>query len=335
MLWSGILVPIRISLVAALVGIPLTDSTELTPDEAAGIYQLLRDAQAQNASVMSQGTMSGVYERRQSGVPPATLTFGVSWDGERAFWKYRLDDPTQIFNIHQAGPPPMDWSYFYRDRETVYFYDRGMNTLRIDTVKDFGVPSVLDEVLPPTAWFSASPPNTAHGRPWVEMIGMPAFMPPSQVKAVVLAREANGDYLQRRMDQNGGEVRIRFSMAHGGNVRSSQYIPAPGRPPQQGEYHWRSDGNGRITPLGYEFTRGMKDQEDEIRVSLAVDSYSTDRPNLSINSILSLIPVNAQIDDRTPRNRTRPKSLLPQQEELYDILAETIRSRGFLKDNPR
>ena len=302
-------------MVGVLLSMFLVPTNLNTPPPLVGdptLVEVLRDAQVANRETLQTGTLTGRIELQYpelKGPNRVTLETRAAWDGEDAFWMYRLTDPVGLYRPGVVpGPPALrgdaggshrdGWEYRLLLKGKLYSYDAERKILHVHDPKT--IAEAIFSLPLPSQWFRCCPPAEG-GRPWVEMIGPHAAFPSHSVSSYEVRREGQDLIRQVRRDRNGGVLETVFSFAACGNVIESRYEPPRGSEAKRSSvtYRWRHrEGDGVCVLQECEARESVRGRPDEPQV------------------ICRIVLERVDLDAATAASRLNLRSFMPRCREM-------------------
>lgn len=311
-------------------------------DDLKTFERLILDAQENNKSKFSGGTMKYKFTMTQMKRAPIVMMATTRWNKDQAFWSYQMSDPAALLGspLYQKPVEQAPVEYLLKLNNLVYSYKATANVLMLREIKSrervFASYYMFD-VFPDTLGSKCCVPAHLTGRNWSELVGSnyAAMLPSAKI---TMERISSDVIRQTRKDDSGAIGTIDFSLSHAGLPVRMEFTDS-NNPAQNGfnEFTWRKVADSFLLQQCKVIRGGTKDSEANARevYEFIAESISLSNNPISMDFIAlkSLLPKNTTFDDRV-RNKVSKldgKSDKGISDKALDNLSDEVKSKGFIK----
>jgi hypothetical protein len=318
-------------------------TAEPAQSEESRLVQVLKDAQATNLSALDHGTMRfRVHWSRPTEGFWIRINGTLTWDGKRASWAYRLEDPRgalrdagQFTNV--GGEIPIE--YYERNADSRLAYNARVNFVFINPPPPTDRYPLLEQLLdvtPENFWYRCFAPNHLVGRPLSAMLGEDSPLArPGSTFSIQLTSDDR--VLQTRLHPDGAIAEATFSLkANGSLVTYRHHTTAPLARSFQANYDWRRYDSSTYVLKSYEGTESQMGRPGKPweTFRLDIDDLELKKPTHSafgLPHLLDSLPKNAWISDQINKRTYPAQKTDDSADRELDALAAELRIRGFLR----
>jgi hypothetical protein len=307
------------------------------------LARILLDAQVENRSKINGGEMSYRLSNKIGNSKAVVIDATVKWDKERAFWTYKLSDPSKTVTegLHTSELKDSRNEYMLRVKDKLYSYNAYTNTLHemeFDKIRRTILFSYFD-VFPDSLGDHCCFPFQWNGRLWYEMTGSKyrSLFPDSKYEL----ERTSKNIIQQKLSTTSGMVsKMNFSLDFSGYPLEIEYLDGENSSRHSlSKFEWMKT-NGITVLKKFKIIRGDFRQGESAAkevIEFEVRSFKTSKSNFSfdLTELKSLLPKNTVVVDQI-RNKSYPlfstaKKQSGITDDALDRLGEEVKKEGLLK----
>ena len=305
--------------------------------------QILVEAQEKNRSKITGGEMSYRLSNKTGNSKAVVIDATVRWDKERAFWTYKLSDPSKTVTegLHTSELKDSRTEYMLRVKDKLYSYNAYTNTLHemeFDKIQRTNLFSFFD-VFPDSLGDHCCFPFQSTGRLWSEMTGS-RYLKLFPDSTLNLERISDSIIRQKLSSSNGSVSTTILSMEFSGYPIEIEYLDGETSSRHSlSKFEWMKT-NGITVLNKFKIIRGDFRQGESAAkelIEFEVRSFKASKSNISfdISGLKSMLPKNTVVVDQI-RNKSHP--LFPSAkkksgitDDVLDQIGQEIKKEGFVK----
>jgi hypothetical protein len=307
------------------------------------LARILLDAQVENRSKINGGEMSYRLSNKIGNSKAVVIDATVKWDKERAFWTYKLSDPSKTVTegLHTSELKDSRTEYMLRVKDKLYSYNAYTNTLHemeFDKIRRTNLFSFFD-VFPDSLGDHCCFPFQWNGRLWSEMTGSKyrSLFPDSKLEL----KRTSKNIIQQKLSTTSGMVsKMNFSLDFSGYPLEIEYLDGENSSRHSlSKFEWMKTNN--ITVLKkFKIIRGdflIGESAAKELIEFETLSFKNSKSNFSfdLTGLKSLLPKNTVVVDQI-RNKSYPLFSIAKKQsgitdDAIDRLGQEVKKEGFLK----
>ncbi len=310
------------------------------------LERLILDAQTENQGKVSGGVMSyriTSKSRLEGKKEPYVVDATVRWDRRKAFWTFKVSDPSSVLTdgLHLDPVQECRTEYALRTGDKVYLYNAYLNTLHeivADKLRYMTDNQILD-VFPETLGSRCCFPSQTTGRPWSEMTGSnyARLFANSTLK---LERVSKSVIRQTLTDPTGTIATTDFSLEFSGypirmdfqdGTSSSQNVIST--------FEWMNSGGATVLKkfriVRGDISRGEANARECHEFEARSFKSSKSELTFDFNALKALLPKNTKVVDHLRQKSYQIDPKVPRDAGLTDDVLEKlgrdVKKEGFVK----
>ena len=317
---------------ASMVCFPQRSQSDIAVDGDAGLLRAIRDAQVTNAAEFKRGEMRCRIHDRMADMD---INTSIIWDGDKAFWEYKLSEP--------AGDPRAAKTGKARRSETGRFIDDG------NVISYYFPDSKFAQIITDRSAAYRSQFKVRPNELWFKLEGVylwSSLLDPDRTSDLLkyVVREEPDDRIV--IDycnlKNGEIIKVVASLAQGGNIIGYETAAHTKDPKEtgafwrRGKYEWERYGPDRWYLKHFEYQRSSTGSPKELHFDFVLDVESfTPNPQIPPDRFesASLMVAQGTVVEQTGKSaRTyRVGDAHRISKEELDRLAEKLRQGRFVR----